>query len=50
MGKAYVTFCATAPGYLPCVMLYILNNVLVPGIKHLLIKSIIDVKIWGGGG
>ena len=33
---------------LPCVTKYILNNILVSGIKHLLIKFTIDIRISGG--
>lgn len=35
--------------YLLCVTHYILNNILVSGIKHLLIKFTIDIKTSGGG-
>ena len=33
---------------LPCVTQYILNNIIVSGIKHLLIKFTIDIKISEG--
>ena len=35
--------------YLLCVTHYILNNILVSGIKYLLIKFTIDIKTSGGG-
>lgn len=42
--KAFLVFCATAP---PHVTQYILNAVLVSGIRHLLIKFMTDIKISG---
>lgn len=33
---------------LPCVTQYILNNIIVSGIKHLLIKFTIDIQISEG--